>query len=225
VYLWNIQKHWSKKLSQPCDSIADFTRLGLELPGTMFRELVQEVFWIASASLPGVIAQGSNSFLRTNPNAFPDLWESALLSPVVQNNEALIGMSKQVDLIQIQWLIITGQMIDIMLLSETNIENPLAKSPECNAFAIRSLSKLPLDVFARKDRKRIRQGWLHAPKTRTHKSKKKAVSGDGDEETRQSPSYELTALNPEVLALKVKIMQLPTSYEVRMVNMYPFSIR
>jgi hypothetical protein len=99
VYLWNTQKLWSKKLSQPCDSTADFTRLGLELPGTMFRELMQEVFWIASASLPGVIAQGSNSFLRTNPNAFPDLWESALLSPVVQNNEALIGMSKQADLI------------------------------------------------------------------------------------------------------------------------------
>lgn len=70
--------------------------LGLELPDDMFREMLQNVFWIASASVPGVAFDGSNKWLRINPDAFPDLWVSALLNPVVQNNEALIGMSKRV---------------------------------------------------------------------------------------------------------------------------------
>lgn len=51
------------------------------------------MFWIASASLPGVASTDSNDWLRLNPNAFPDLWVSTLLAPLVQNNEALIGMS------------------------------------------------------------------------------------------------------------------------------------
>lgn len=108
-------------------------------------------------------------------------------------------------------------MIDIMLLSETGIENPLILSPETNAFAVRSLSKIPLDLFSRKDRKRVTQGWLHTPKARTHKGKKKDASTDVEEDAPQT-SYELTALNPEVLSLKVKIMQLPTSYEVRIAD-------
>lgn len=98
-------------------------------------------------------------------------------------------------------------MIDIMLLSETNIENPLVKSPNTNAFSVRSLLQIPLDVFSRKDRIRIRQSWLYAPK------------GPGEkEDASQSPSYELTALNSEVLSLKSRIMQLPPSYEVSNVS-------
>jgi nucleolar pre-ribosomal-associated protein 2 len=113
-------------------------------------------------------------------------------------------------------------MIDIMLLSETNIENPLVKSPGSNTFAVRSLMQIPLEVFSRKDRKRIRQGWLQAPKTQSHKSRKKAASGGANEDTERIPSYELTALDPEVLSLKVKIMQLPPSYEVRIAyNLHP----
>jgi hypothetical protein len=57
--------------------------------------MLQNVFWIASASLPGVIPGDSNTWLRTNPDAFPGLWVSSLLSPAVQNNEALSGTSKQ----------------------------------------------------------------------------------------------------------------------------------
>jgi nucleolar pre-ribosomal-associated protein 2 len=113
-------------------------------------------------------------------------------------------------------------MIDIMLLSETNIDNPLVKSPGTNAFAVRSLMQIPLEVFSRKDRRRIRQGWLQAPKGHSHKSKKKAASGGTNEDTEQSSAYELTALDPEVLSLKVKIMQLPPSYEVRKAyNLHP----
>jgi hypothetical protein len=63
----------------------------LELPDDASRELLQNVFWIASASLPGVAAEGSNGWLKINANAFPDLWEFALLSPVIQDNEILFG--------------------------------------------------------------------------------------------------------------------------------------
>jgi nucleolar pre-ribosomal-associated protein 2 len=107
-------------------------------------------------------------------------------------------------------------MIDIMLLSETNIENPLVKAPNSNTFAIRSLLQIPLNIFSRKDRKRIRQCWLYTPKEPAPKPrvKKHAVPTVPEQETSQTPSYELTALNPEVLSLKVKIMQLPPSYEV-----------
>lgn len=109
-------------------------------------------------------------------------------------------------------------MIDIMLVGETNVDNPLVKSSNTNAFGIRALLQIPMDIFSRKDRRRIRQGWLQAPETPAHKSKKKKDSEDLNDDTLQKPSYELTALNPEVLALKVKIMQLPTSYEVRKVD-------
>ena len=114
---------------------------------------------------------------------------------------------------------VTEQMTDIMLVNETNIENPLVKSPESNAFAIRSLMKVPLDLFSKKDRIRIRQGWLHTPKTDTHKSKKKASSKEDDA---TNPSYELTTLNPEVLALKIKILQLSISYEVSISMIHQF---
>lgn len=101
-----------------------------------------------------------------------------------------------------------------MLLSETGVENPLVLSPGTNAFAVQSLLNVPLGLFSRKDRKRITLGWLQAPKARAHKSKKKDPPADVGEDAPKT-SYELTALNPEVLSLKVKIMQLPTSYEVR----------
>lgn len=105
-------------------------------------------------------------------------------------------------------------MIDIMLLDETNINNPLAKSLESNAFAIQALLKIPLHLFSRKDRKRIRQGWLQ-------KQARKSKSKSSKEDSALIPSYDLTALNPAVLALKVKIMQLPTSYEVGTINDVP----
>jgi nucleolar pre-ribosomal-associated protein 2 len=105
-------------------------------------------------------------------------------------------------------------MMDIMLLNETDINNPVVKSPETNAFAVQALLKIPLRLFSRKDRKRIRQGWLQ---TQARMSKRKSSKEDGA----SIPSYELTALNPAVLALKVKIMQLPTSYEVSTINDIP----
>lgn len=70
-------------------------RLGLELKHNLFKDMLQNVFWIASASLPGVAPYGSNAWVSNNSNAFPDLWTSAITSPAVQNNKALIGMSKQ----------------------------------------------------------------------------------------------------------------------------------
>jgi nucleolar pre-ribosomal-associated protein 2 len=75
--------------------LSNLDRLGLELPGNIFREMLQNVFWIASASLPGVASSDCNAWLRINPDAFPGLWVSALLSPTMQNNEALTGKPKE----------------------------------------------------------------------------------------------------------------------------------
>jgi nucleolar pre-ribosomal-associated protein 2 len=190
-------------------------RLGLDLPDSLLREILQDVFWIASASLPGVAPSHSKAWLSNNPNAFPDLWISALTNPGVQNNEALIGTSNGSPRAS-NGLTLIEHMIDIMLLSETNIDNPLIKSLETNRFAVKSLLQVPIAVFSRKERTRIREAWLQPPKTHSEKNQKRKTSESGREDAQKASSYELTALNPEVLALKTRIMQLSTSHEVRM---------
>jgi nucleolar pre-ribosomal-associated protein 2 len=52
--------------------------------------MVQDVFWIASASIRenGV---ASIDWLRMNSEAFPDLWMSVLHSEIVLNNKPLLG--------------------------------------------------------------------------------------------------------------------------------------
>jgi hypothetical protein len=104
-------------------------------------------------------------------------------------------------------------MIEIMLDSENNHKNILIKAPSTNTFAIQCLSKLPINAFSKKSRERIMKSWLSNSQTHTHQRKKKAGL-TGLEQDAPSPLYGLTALNCEVLSLKVKMMQLPTSYEV-----------
>lgn len=180
--------------------------------------MLQNVFWIASASPPGIAPHGSNVWFSHNPNAFPDLWLSVLTSPAVQNNETLIGKQITSSHILANALSLTEHMIDVTLLSETNIFNPLVKSSNSNTFSVASLLRIPQTVLSRKDRTRIREGWLQVPETHGHKIKKKSSSEGRSENSHQTPSYELMPLSPDVLALKVKIMQLPTSHEVRTGN-------
>jgi hypothetical protein len=79
-------------------------------------------------------------------------------------------------------------MIEIMLDQQTNANNPLTASTANNAFSVSCLSSLSPTILHRKYRERILQGWL--------------------------TTYESTALDPAVLALKVKTMQHPMFYEV-----------
>jgi nucleolar pre-ribosomal-associated protein 2 len=52
--------------------------------------MLQNVFWIASASIPeNTVA--SIDWLRLNSKAFPDLWMSILHSEIVLNNKLLLG--------------------------------------------------------------------------------------------------------------------------------------
>jgi nucleolar pre-ribosomal-associated protein 2 len=89
-------------------------------------------------------------------------------------------------------------MIDIMLISQTNMENPLIKSPSNNSFTVKSFLKMPLERFSRVDRERILKSWLP----------------DSDDKKFKDMTYESTVLNEDVLSLKVKILKRPTFYEV-----------
>jgi nucleolar pre-ribosomal-associated protein 2 len=65
-------------------------RLGLELDSKIFQEMLQDIFWIASASVPENSVP-SIEWLQLNPKAYPDLWMSILQSENVLNNEPLLG--------------------------------------------------------------------------------------------------------------------------------------
>jgi nucleolar pre-ribosomal-associated protein 2 len=56
----------------------------------LFKEMLQEVFWIASASVPENSVT-SIDWLRLNPEAFPGLWMSILHSENILNSEPLLG--------------------------------------------------------------------------------------------------------------------------------------
>ena len=56
----------------------------------LFKEMLQTVFWIASASLPEN-SVASIDWLQLNPKAFPELWISMLHSENVLNSEPLVG--------------------------------------------------------------------------------------------------------------------------------------
>jgi nucleolar pre-ribosomal-associated protein 2 len=64
--------------------------LGHELENGVYKKMLLDVFWIASASIP------ENRFfsidwLLQNSEAFPDLWMSILHSEIVLNNKLLLG--------------------------------------------------------------------------------------------------------------------------------------
>jgi nucleolar pre-ribosomal-associated protein 2 len=65
-------------------------RLGLELENDVFQKMLQDVFWIASASIPENRA-ASTDWLLQNSEAFPGLWMSILHSEGVLNNKPLLG--------------------------------------------------------------------------------------------------------------------------------------
>jgi hypothetical protein len=60
------------------------------LDDKLFRELLQSVFWIASASV-AENSVASIDWLQRNPQAFPDLWLSILDNENVLNSEPLLG--------------------------------------------------------------------------------------------------------------------------------------
>jgi nucleolar pre-ribosomal-associated protein 2 len=62
----------------------------LEMDDKLFKEMLQAVFWIASASLPEN-SVASIDWLQLNPEAFPELWLSMLHSENVLNSEPLVG--------------------------------------------------------------------------------------------------------------------------------------
>ena len=64
--------------------------LGLELDPKLFQQMLQDVFWIASASIVENSAP-SIDWLQLNSNAFPDLWMSVLHCNNVLNSEPLLG--------------------------------------------------------------------------------------------------------------------------------------
>ena len=64
--------------------------LGLELDPKLFQQMLQDVFWIASASVVENSAP-SIDWLQLNPKAFPDLWMSVLHCDNVLNCEPLLG--------------------------------------------------------------------------------------------------------------------------------------
>jgi nucleolar pre-ribosomal-associated protein 2 len=56
----------------------------------VFQKMLQDVFWIASASIPENRV-ALIDWLRLNSEAFPDLWMSVLHSEIVLNNKPLLG--------------------------------------------------------------------------------------------------------------------------------------
>ncbi|KAG9242736.1 Urb2/Npa2 family-domain-containing protein [Calycina marina] len=86
-------------------------------------------------------------------------------------------------------------VINVALLSQTNSKNPLMQSHTNNKLAVQSLLTLPLDDIPRRHRERIMKAWLP------------------DKSDGAGISFEPTALDAQVLALKVKIMHRPTLHE------------
>ena len=88
-----------------------------------------------------------------------------------------------------------------MLQNQTNISNPIIKGFSTNAFAVKSLLRLPVSLIQnKKTRERIFRGWL--------------PTSDPAKDDPEGMSYGSTALDPAVLSLKIKFMQRPVLYEV-----------
>ncbi|KAF4636308.1 hypothetical protein G7Y89_g1788 [Cudoniella acicularis] len=107
-----------------------------------FLQMLHNIFWVASASTLEPSAESRSEWLRLNPDAFTDLWLSAIQNDFVLNDP--IAISK---------------IINVMLKQTSNSENPLIKSKTMNTFAVESLLKLPLEVFRKEDRERVMKLW------------------------------------------------------------------
>ncbi|APA13957.1 hypothetical protein sscle_12g087270 [Sclerotinia sclerotiorum 1980 UF-70] len=140
--------------------------LGLNLQDDVFALLLKNVVWIASLSTNAAVDH------VLNHGAFAALWFGVLRQDCVLNNPNVIS-----------------RFIDILLDCQTQEKNPLLATPTCNPIVVESLTKLPLEVFSRRDRERIMQSW-------------------SIDVLAKSPNC-----YPAVLALKLKIMHRPTFYK------------
>ena len=86
---------WQKWSALHCifEEYPKVLELGLELEGESFKQMLQSIFWIASASMPTISDQSKIKWLKLNTEAFPNLWLSALRQDAVLNNKSLIGSS------------------------------------------------------------------------------------------------------------------------------------
>lgn len=151
--------------------------------------MLQDIFWLASTIKPDV------DYLGMQHQTFSGLWSSVLHNDFILNNSAVMSMFLPI------WRHIStdnskGQIMDVMLSNMTQVDNPLIKSKACNAFAVQSLAQLPIEVFNKRDRERIMQGW--SQETMTH-----------------SPA-DFTS----VLSLQVRMMHRPTIYKVSARNAF-----
>ncbi|QSZ29781.1 hypothetical protein DSL72_004298 [Monilinia vaccinii-corymbosi] len=140
--------------------------LGLKLQNSDFELLLKNALWIASCAITTTANQGWDHA------AFASLWFGVFRHDCVLNNTGVIS-----------------RFIDVLLNCQTQEENPLLATPTCSQAVIESLMQLPLEVFSKRERERVVQGW----------------------------SVDILAHSPEcypaVLALKLKIMHRPTFYK------------
>ncbi|PVH78171.1 hypothetical protein DL98DRAFT_590499 [Cadophora sp. DSE1049] len=173
----------------------DVLVLFLESEEQLFEVMLDQIFWIASATYSDNKDTPSSTWLQRNPAAFQDIWRLALRGgtstlrtdiPDSINNPTFTNRS------------LNRLFVKTILDHESNLSNPLIKSPGNNAFAIRSLNDLTIDEIPKEFRVRIMSSWLP--------SDEGAGSGKGH-------SYGSTVLDNGVLFLKRKIMRRPKLYE------------
>lgn len=161
--------------------------MGLGTEDLDFEEMLQNIFWLASTSFSEAC---DVELLNNHPEAYPDLWTSALDrgSPIRENKKLNSKSSFSTSTHPLQSILnlLSGMLVDIMLKSLTNDNNPLMKRDEENEFATHCLHILGAEDFTKAQREQIMQGW---------------------------PKPETTVLQEKVLALKVKAMQHPAIYE------------
>ncbi|KAH7409155.1 Urb2/Npa2 family-domain-containing protein [Cadophora sp. MPI-SDFR-AT-0126] len=167
----------------------------LESEEQLFAAMLEQILWIASATYFDNEVTPSSSWLQRNPKAFQDIWRLALRGgastlrtdiPDSINNPIFTNRA------------LNKLFVKTLLDSESNLSNPLIKSPVNNAFAIRSVNDLTIDEIPKEYRGKIMSSWLPANEG--------AQSSNGH-------SYGSTVLDNGVLFLKRKVMRRPKLYE------------
>lgn len=159
----------------PCSHSKEAAETNRQLPNEIF-----SMFWLASLSPAG---SAKNSWIKENKDFFSDLWKSSLLNDNVLNNKILISA-----------------LIEVILQCGTHEENPIEKSSAPNAFAIESLSILPIEVFSRNHRERILKVWV-------------PTSEDASSESAASLVRKLNPLDTAIISLKMKMMETSSIFE------------
>lgn len=163
------------------------------------------IFWVTSTP-----HQSSSPWLRRNPDALSNLWTSCLKDEYILNTPGIISETgwKSQTKPNLADSLISGPLIDVMLNSQTHVDNPLVKTSTNNAFSIKSLMNVPLDRFSKVERERIIKSWLPDPSS----------------ERLKDLTYESTVLDKGVLSLKIRIMKRPTFYEVSTITKRPIQL-